>query len=177
MAGLDLFDIASRLATCIGDSLRNAEHPDDRYGVNRNWKGTACVWSGSQVAYDTCCEEAGQAWVVVNSGFITDSYPRPDSGSTTPCKVGSVAQTFEVGVLRCVGDGSCDCECKEQNALDVMIDFQALLAGVLCCFYDEEEDNCGSVQGIRWRFIGPEGGCAGSAITFTVQADTPCCPS
>lgn len=173
---LDLVSMTTSLAECICASLKAAEHPEDANGVANNWDGDCCIWPGSQVAYDTCCEGRGQAWVVLQNGWLTDNYPRPESGRSAPCKVNSVAQTIEVGVLRCVGTMECGCTCKEQGALDVTIDFQALLQGVLCCFFDQEEEDCGSVQGIKWRFIGPEGGCAGSAITFTIQADTPCCP-
>lgn len=173
---LSLIDIASKLSDCICTALREAVHPADLEGVQHPWDGDCCIWPGSQVAYDTCCENAGQAWVVFQNGWLTDSFPRQDSGGPpAPCRTDSVAQTIEVGVLRCVGVESCGCDCREQSALDVFIDFQALLQGVLCCFYDEMEEECSSVSGIKWRFIGPEGGCAGSAITFTVQADTPCC--
>lgn len=173
---LSLIDIAAQLSDCICTALRAANHPADANGRQNNWDGDCCILPGSRVAYDSCCDGHGQAWVVLGDGFLTDRYPNPDSGIPAPCKNDSVSQTIEVGVLRCVGalDGGCDA--KEQSALDVMIDFQALLQGVVCCFWDEQEEDCGSIEGIRWRFIGPEGGCAGSAITFTVRANTPCCP-
>lgn len=175
--GLSLIDVCTALSDCIGTALRAAVHPPDVHDVVNSWDGDICIWPGSQVAYDSCCESGGQAWVVLGNGFLTDSYPRNDSGVPAPCKNDSVAQFIEVGVLRCVGVSTeCGCECKEQGALDVMIDFQALLQAVICCFYDNQEETCGSIEGIRWRFIGNEGGCAGSAITFTVQLDTPCCP-
>jgi hypothetical protein len=177
IATLSLIDITTQLIECIGTALKAADHPADANGVKNRWDGDVCILPGSQVAFDSCCDGHGQAWVVLQNGWLTDSYPRADSGVPAPCKNDSVAQTIEVGVLRCVGTLECDCACKEQSALDVMIDFQALLQGVLCCFWDQQEDTCGSVEGIKWRFIGPEGGCAGSAITFTVQADTPCCPT
>ena len=173
---LSLIDTAMSLSDCISAALKSQEHPVDDNGVSHNWDGDVCIWPGSQVAYDSCCDTKGQAWVVLGAGFLTNNYPQ-QGGQPAPCRTDSVAQTIEVGVLRCVGTLECGCVCKEQGALDVMLDFQALLQGVLCCFYDSEEENCGSISGVRWRFIGPQGGCAGSAITFTVQADTPCCPS
>jgi hypothetical protein len=169
---LDLITIASNLSECVCAALKAAEHPADVNGVENTWDGDCCIWPGGQVAYDTCCDfdtgKGGQAWVVLQGGSI--------AGKTSPCRLGSLLQTIEVGVLRCVGTTECGCDCKEQSALDVMIDFQAMLQAVLCCFYDAEEETCDIIDNIRWRFIGPEGGCAGSAITFTVQTDTPCCP-
>ncbi len=173
---LSLITIATDLSACIDAALRAAEHPADIHGAQNNWDGEVCIWPGSQVAYDSCCDSGGQAWVVLGNGWLTDNYPKSDSGTPAPCKNDSVAQTIEVGVLRCVGTMECGCDCKERGALDVMIDFQALLQAVLCCFFDNQEETCGSIEGIKWRFVGPEGGCAGSVITFTVQADTPCCP-
>lgn len=173
---LSLIDITTQLSECICTALRAADHPADINGHKNQWDGECAIWPGSAVAYDSCSEGAGQAWVVLQTGWLTDSYPRADSGTPVPCKNDSVAQTIEVGVLRCVDVTAGNLVTKEQNALDIMLDFQALLQGVICCFWDQQSDECGSVEGIRWRFIGPEGGCAGSAITFTVQADTPCCP-
>lgn len=173
---MTLMDIAVQLSECICAALRAAEHPVDIHGDAHPWDGECCIWPGAEVAFDNCCEGNGQAWVALQNGWLTDQYPRQDSGSPAPCKNDSMAQTIEVGVLRCVGTGNCDCDCKEQNAIDIIIDFEALLQGVICCFWDQQAEDCGSVEGIRWKFIGPQGGCAGSSITFTVQAGTPCCP-
>lgn len=168
---MNLFKIAYDLADCICEALK-APRAD---GVT--WEGECCVVPGNNVAWDSCCEGGGQAWVMIPDGYPSTSFPTNDpTGLALTCNgVQTFAVNVEVGVLRCVCNDFCDCEQEEANALAVFSDLEALLTGVMCCF--SADGDCG----LDWRvqsfaLVGPQGGCAGSTVSLVVDAGRPCCP-
>lgn len=171
MAVLDLFSLAGQVSDCVCAALR-AERAD---GIS--WEGTCCVWPGAAVAFESCCEDGGQAWVVVQSADPTTTFPQADPTGLSGCRsMHTLAVKMEVGVLRCVCADDCDCDAKEESAAAVLSDLQAVLTGLQCCFGDGN----GPCSGSDWRLlnfslIGPDGGCAGSRFAIVVEAPMPCC--
>lgn len=176
---MNLFDVAAELATCVCEALKRGADgtPGERANGTR-WDGDCCVVPGNNVAWDSCCEKGGQAWVLIPDGFPTTSFPAADpTGLRLTCNgIQTFAVNIEVGVLRCVCFDMCNCEKKEQNALAVFSDLEAVLTGIMCCF-NADSDDCKLDWRIQsFRTLGPEGGCAGSAVTLVVDAGRPCCP-
>lgn len=169
----DPMAIAADLAQCICLALKDEGRGDEV------WEGECCVRPGAEVAWDSCCDNGGQAWVVLKNGFPTTIFPIPDPmTSETSCARGTVSLglNFEVGVLRCVCWDQCDCDTAEANASKLFGDLQAVLRGINCCF-SAADDDCD----LGWRLngfemVGPEGGCGGSKVNIVVNTGYPCCP-
>jgi hypothetical protein len=170
----DPLAIAADLSDCVCAALKDVGRGESA------WVGECCVRPGSQVAWDSCCEGGGQAWVVLTSGFPTTSFPLLDSTSVeTTCTSGltSLGLNFEIGVLRCVNT-EVDCDQFEADAANLFGDLQALLRGVNCCFSAAADSTDGE---LGWRLnsfemLGPLGGCGGAKVNITVHTDYPCCP-
>lgn len=170
----DPMAVAADLADCVCAALKDEDRGDDV------WAGDCCVRPGASVAWDSCCEGGGQAWVVLKDGYPTTSFPTPDSNtSETHCSKGviSLAVRFEIGVLRCVCWDQCDCDTAESNAAKLFGDLQAMLRGLNCCF-GAAQDDCD----LGWRLngfemLGPLGGCGGSKLDIVVHMNYPCCPA
>lgn len=166
----DPFAIAADLAQCVCTALKAESRGEDV------WTGECCVRPGSQVAWDSCCEGGGQAWVVMLTGFPTTRFPLQDGATADPnCGVISFGLNFEVGVLRCAS-GSTECDTMEAEAAKAFGDLQALLIGLNCCFGAADEDGDRGWRLNSVAMVGPEGGCVGSKITITVNTEYPCCP-
>lgn len=168
----DPFTIAADLAQCICQALKHEDRGDNV------WSGNCCVRPGSQVAWDSCCEDGGQAWVVLQSGFPTVTFPILDTAtSETTCSDGvvSLGLVFEIGVLRCATSGNCDA--AEEEAAKILDDLKAALRGLNCCF-SAATDDCDKGWRLNgFEMVGPLGGCAGFTINITVNTNYPCCPA
>lgn len=169
----DPFAIAADIAQCICQALKDPARGDDI------WAGECCVRPGNEVSWDSCCENGGQAWVVLKSGYPTTSFPVIDtSTSETTCTSGivSLGLNFEIGVLRCVCNDLCDCDVAEDSAAKIFGDLKAVLNGLNCCF-GAADDGCDR----GWRLngfetAGPMGGCGGVKVNIVVNTNYPCCP-
>lgn len=173
----DPMTIAGQLMGCVCDSLEAPRGEDETPG----WEGTCCVRPGGDVSWDSCCENGGQAWVVLKRGYPTTEFPVIDTTNATVCysQTGlSMAMVFEVGVLRCVCWDLCDCDKSEENAANVFGDMTAVLKGINCCLSAFTDEDCGD---IGWRLngfemLGPKGGCGGSKFEVVIDMKYPCCP-
>jgi hypothetical protein len=159
---MTLAEIMAELSDCICTQLTLV-----------GWDGECCIWPGTNVSFDSCCETGGQAWIVVKNAYPTTNFPRADSGTQMRCGTSSIAQVIEVGVIRCVCADLCNCLQKEIDANKVLNEAEALLKGVWCCLGDDDCDVAWSFTSLN--YIGPEGGCAGSRITLVVELPAPCC--
>jgi hypothetical protein len=128
--------------------------------------GKAFVQPGEQVAWDQCdCD--GQAWVrLVRADPVYGT--RKANGKR--CVVRWDVQ-LAVGVLRCVTGPSDRGTLPKAATITTeghrfADDFAALLAAVEC---DQYTDTL--LEAVP---LGPEGGCAGSEVRFTVRTE-PCC--
>lgn len=165
--------IAADLADCICAALKDPARGDNV------WEGDCCVRPGAEVAWDSCCDGGGQAWVVLKGGYPTTSFPSQDVSATeTSCTTGliSLALRFEIGVLRCVCFDLCDCDTAEDNANKLFGDLQALLTGLNCCFTASRDDCDLGWRMADFEMLGPDGGCGGSKINIIVHTNYPCCP-
>lgn len=171
-----IIDTLNALIECVCTALRA-----DRAEVEDNWVGECCIQFGREVAFDSCCENGGMAWVTASGG-----YPSMPSPSLTPspstkdwgedCSAHRNTMRVEVGAIRCVCFDQCNCDAKERNASLVYQDFEAAMRGIVCCF--ENDPLCGgkgwSMTG--WEIVGPDGGCGGFKIHLLVEQPLPCCP-
>lgn len=129
-----------------------------------------------------CCQcpaGEGNAWVRVVRIFPTTAkFPTPSTDpSPGRCVTGLYAVELELGVYRCVStlddDGRApSCAERTSDAEKILDDAAAMRRAVSCCF---------AVRGRQmivgeWRSRGPDGGCAGGAMTVIVEADD-CCPA
>jgi hypothetical protein len=169
----DPMAIAADLSDCICAALK-----DEARGTDV-WAGTCCVRPGSSVPWDSCCDDGGQAWVVMTTGYPTTAFPtqNPTTPETSCSGLVSLAVNFEIGVLRCVPMDMGDCDTSEESAAKLFGDLQALLLGVNCCFSAAEDED----EGLGWRLngfemLGPLGGCGGAKINIVVHTEYPCCP-
>lgn len=172
--GFNPFAIAADLAQCVESALKAEDRGEDV------WAGECCVRPGSQVAWDTCCEGAGQAWVVMQTGYPTTTFPIMDTAtSETSCTTGivSLVLNFEIGVLRCVCADGCDCDDHELAASRIMGDLGAILNALNCCFQAATDDCDKGWRLNMMEMLGPQGGCAGVKVHIAVNTDYPCCPN
>lgn len=166
----DPFTIAADLAQCICQALKAEERAEDV------WAGECCVRPGSQVPWDSCCDDGGQAWVAMQGGFPTVTFPVQDTATSTVCgNIVSLALNFEVGVLRCIGN-STDCDTLENVASKVFGDLKAMINALNCCFESTDEDDEPGWRLNSIEMLGPQGGCVGSKIIIAVNTEYPCCP-
>lgn len=169
----DPFSIAADLADCVCAALKDTAREETA------WAGDCCVHPGSQVAWDSCCEGGGQAWVALQSGFPTTTFPILDTAtSETTCTTGivSLGLVFEIGVLRCV-NSEVNCDQFEADAAAILDDLKAVLNGLNCCFTAATDDCDRGWRLNSFEMVGPEGGCAGVKISITVNTSYPCCPT
>lgn len=169
----DPFTIAADLADCVCAALKDVARGEEI------WAGECCVRPGTEVAWDSCCEGGGQAWVVLKTGFPTTVFPIPDSTtSETSCARGtiSLALNFEIGVLRCVCVDGCNCDAMEADAAALFGDLQAVLRGINCCFAAATDDCDSGWRMNGFEMLGPQGGCGGSKVNIVVNTSYPCCP-
>lgn len=170
----DPFAIAADIAQCICAALKDEERGDDV------WAGECCVRAGSEVPWDNCDENGGQAWVVLKSGFPTTTFPIIDATtSETTCSSGivSLGLNFEIGVLRCVATGLCDCDSAEADAAKIFGDLKAVLNALNCCFTASDDDCDRGWRLNGFETLGPMGGCSGVKLNIVVNTNYPCCPT
>lgn len=177
----DPFAIAMQISDCVCVALK-----DPARGAEV-WSGDCCIIAGGSGSWDNCCESAGTMWVAMVGGYPTNAFPAQARTPLTNCigTATSQAVDFEIGVVRCVctmqEDGSdCGCEQRERDAHAVMGDLSAVLSALACCFDDSVSSNsvCDSPWILNsWRSLGRMGGCAGIAVSITLETDSICCPA
>ena len=120
-------------------------------------------------------EGEGVGWVRVVRIFPTAArFPIP---ATDPqrCLTGAYAVELELGVYRCVSvvdDQGDPPTCAQRTAdAEKLLGDAAALRRAVCCFTQQGRQ---MIVG-EWRPLGPSGGCAGGAMTVTVEA-ADCCP-
>ncbi|QGJ92696.1 hypothetical protein QDA04_gp26 [Microbacterium phage Megan] len=128
--------------------------------------GKLFIQPGEQVAWDQCdCD--GQGWARLVSATPTYSTPKANG---IPCVVRWDVQ-FAVGVLRCVAGptnkGSLPTGAQiTADGVRFAEDMLALMSAIECDQY--------VYRVLEAVPLGPQGGCAGSEVRFTVRVQ-PCC--
>lgn len=131
------------------------------------------------VAWDDCCN--GQLWVRVTRVFQSSTFPQEDI-SAQPCG-GPYAAQFELGLLRCAPtiteNGAPSVEALEASAQMTYYEAELLRRTVACSLTDWRKSYLDPVfkavtngEVIDVSFIGAEGGCIGSQVTFVVGLDS-----
>lgn len=138
---------------------------------------TCCLAPGPEpMECCDCAEGEGNAWVRVVRVFPTAArFPIP-AADPNRCVTGLYAVELELGVYRCVSviddDGvPPSCEQRTADTEKVLDDAAAMRRAVVCCFVARGRQ---AIVG-EWRGRGPDGGCAGGAMTVLVEAGD-CCP-
>jgi hypothetical protein len=138
---------AQQLLACLCTALGEA-----------GWEGECCVKPG-EVAWDSCCEDGGMAWVRLISIFPTDRYPFQGSPVDLTRSDTAWAARFEMGALTCV---SAEAGCREDETERVYAMAEAGLRAIGCCAV--EDDVCGDLRVGGLNMEGPRGMCAGFRI-------------
>lgn len=120
---------------------------------------------GSRVG-DECCE--GLGYVKVAGIFPSTDFPEQDTTSYECIRAWAVE--FELGVFRCapgqVGTLVPDAAWLA-TSVQLMDDAQAMRKAV-CCLIAQLPPGTGQLPG-AWAPLGPQGGCIGGTMAFTVQ--------
>lgn len=169
-----VYDLAKSLLDCACQRL--AEECPTR----------ACVVPGLP-SFENCCDSptGGQLTVHVVRRFPSRTFPTPDFGSPSNCRVPYLVVQYQVSIVRCHPTGGAHgpaCNALEAAAQRTMRDLELVWDGIACCLEDRE-----TVQELvrgpyQWVFgnqesIEPEGGCGGSVLDVLVGIP-PCleCP-
>lgn len=143
-------------------------------------KMRTCLMVPGNIAWDSC--ECGQLAQTVQRIYPTTRFPVDSSSEPRRpgCELSSIAVQVLVSITRCVtGLGSAlppkipTCAQLLADALIQQADAFAVRKAVVCCLTDLR-----AVTPFRQvtdyvvsgtSFVGPEGGCAGSELTYTFQ--------
>lgn len=131
----------------------------------------ACVVAGTPV-WDNCCED-GQLTIYLERIFVAGNFPSQASGPVF-CS-SPLAADFVVQLLRCaptVKDDGTPPTCEElsENAREIMTDMFITERAVICCLAAEKRNRLFTMRDAR--VIGPQGGCVGIEIRFSVEIRT-----
>lgn len=111
----------------------------------------------------THCEcdcQTGQGWAWV--GFQSAAWQQEN---LSRCPTGAWNADFTAGVYRCITDHEGDCAAATADAVAVAEDVASITKALLCCpVFEHRNWELGNVS-----IIGPEGGCVGVTVSFTVQ--------
>ena len=142
---------------------------DEAYSVLDPKPSRKALYSGSQVAWDDCCE--GQVWVRLVAMEPVTGDPRQNR-AMGPCGVLMWRATIGVGILRCAAvlndDGSAPSPTVLTAETLTMTSDMSALAQAISCSIPTNIKGLMKMQVIRWDPLGPDGGCVGGE--WTVQA-------
>lgn len=169
MAETVINGLADRLLACFCTALAANPNPP-RYCALRGGEEVAQDL-GSRVG-DECCE--GLGYVKVASIFPSTDFPEQDNVSYECVRAWAV--TFELGVFRCapgqVGT-LVPAAAWQATAQQLMDDAQAMRKAI-CCLTAQLPPGTGQLPG-AWVPLGPQGGCIGGTMEFTVQVALDSC--
>jgi hypothetical protein len=173
------YDIAVRIKECVLERLATTTDGEpDR----------ACVIVG-EMADDEC--ECGQLTVAMETNFEAVNTNTPRSTTETPgrreCGPPNFVVNYTITILRCAPSGTNTapptCDELESSARSATEDAWAVRAGVICCLSAAIKDKLPNgtrlyrdfVVGVQ-TWVGPRGGCVGSALPVSVTIDNGCYP-
>jgi len=140
--------------------------------------GLSFLAPGGDVAYDNCCEGAGQLWVRLIEMYPTGPFPSRD---TRPrCAPTLWGARIGLGVIRCAHtvDANGTPPTADQmtgDTLGMTADASALRDALLCCFVNSTRNvDAWSIE--NWLPQGPQGGCVGGEWTIVIGFGTCACP-
>lgn len=163
------FEVAERFLDCACDALAltTCGCPTCR-----------CVLAGA-VAWDHCCD-GGQLYASVERVYPSDPFPE-NMTEPAPCGV-QLAADLVIGILRCAptqDNSGKPPSCEKQSAFAAMVfeDAYAIQNAITCCLAALLGEPCWLRSYVvrDQIFVGPEGGCGGSELRFTVTLDDPFC--
>lgn len=120
-------------------------------------------------SWDTCCDE-GQLTINVDRIYQTETFPTQTNKPSTCSR--ELAADVTVTLLRCYpanlkDDGSPPTPAEQQAAAESLNrDSLLLTKATICCLQQQGKNRPFIFQGARP--LGPQGGCAGVEIKFTV---------
>lgn len=130
-----------------------------------------CVIVGDPV-WDDCCE--GQLTISVPRLFVHDNFPLTSTG---PIFCASpLAGDFSITLLRCapaVKDDGTPPTCDElsESARQILTEMYIALRALICCLAAKKRAAKFVIR--EAVTVGPEGGCVGFTIRFTVELPDP----
>lgn len=164
---LGFYTVLNTLITSVNDELA---------GTLGGQPDRACVVPGL-IAWDEC--DCGLLAGTITQQFYTDNFPQPNTGAATsiPCQSSFIAAEMMISLIRCAPNphgNQLAPPCAELDAAAQIWTVDAhILQQTVFCTLEEMRDNNDIVEYLVSNLVsaGPEGGCVGSDITFTVGLD------
>lgn len=131
----------------------------------------ACVVWGQPV-WDQCCD--GQLTVFVERVYVADNFPQTESGSIL-CSA-PLAGDFVLQLIRCVptvddNGNAPSCDELSESARKLLQELYISERALICCLAAYKKKRRFTVRDARP--VGPQGGCAGFEIRFSVELVDP----
>lgn len=132
----------------------------------------ACVVVGRPV-WDNCCD-GGQLTAFLERIYVTDGFPQADTGSIL-CSA-PLGADFTIQLIRCVPTMTEDgtppsCPALSDSASAIYQDMYIAYRAIICCLAAYKKYRRFSMK--DGRIVGPQGGCAGFEIGFSVELIDP----
>lgn len=156
-----IFTVARRTVTAVQTKLRDVGAPVDR----------AAVYPAT-IPWDEC--DCGTLAVAVGQVHFTNAFPAVDDASQLTCGGGLLAVSYVVQLLRCVPQPSGTSLAPSVGDLEAsarrLADDGWVVPSTVLCLLDALVDEGVIVQHVirPLVFVGPEGACVGSTMTFVV---------
>ena len=132
----------------------------------------ACVVFGPPV-WDQCCD-GGQLTTFLERVYVAKSFPSAETGQIT-CSA-PLAGDFVIQLLRCVPTVAEDgtppsCQAISDSAKSIYTDMYVAFRAIICCLAAYKKLRTFTIR--EARPVGPQGGCAGFEIRFTIELVDP----
>lgn len=162
--------IVTGVGLCVAEELDAT--PESGGGLVANPKMRVCYLVPGNIAWDGC--NCGQLALTIQNIFPSVVFPTPaeDDPTTSGCEVTQLAVRALVSITRCVPGPTNTgqpptCASLLASALEQQGDAYAVRRAVACCLSEMKRTR----RIWDWRigssnFVGPEGGCAGSELSF-----------
>lgn len=125
-----------------------------------------------QPVWDNCCD--GQLAVIVDRIYVAGVYPASDAQPIT-C-TSQIAGEFTLQLIRCVptmteGGDPPTAAALSASAQNIYADMYIAYRSVICCLAQYKKQRLFTMRDART--IGPQGGCAGFEVKFSIQLIDP----
>lgn len=131
-----------------------------------------CVVLGQPV-WDSCCPD-GQLTVFLNNLYVHGNFPAQET-SAVFCS-SPLAGEYTIQLVRCAPTVADDgtpptCEALSESARKIYQDMYISYRAIICCLAAAKRQRKFTMKDART--VGPQGGCAGFEIRFSVELHDP----
>lgn len=137
--------------------------------------GRVCVVNG-MISWDNCCDKGGQLAIAMTRMYFSDEFPTEAIKTQSNNPAALFCVDYSAVIIRCAPSMSDSgqppsCDSLDRSAQLVMADAWGLQVGAFCTLQDLIP--AGIIDYVLRPLIsaGPEGGCVGSELPFSVALD------